>query len=268
MPIWRYNGLGSGLLAFLMSTVMPVGKADAQAVGKVGSVNPNATGTPPGRSATPLAIGRGIVRNERIQTNDNGTAQIMFDDRSALNVGRNSTVTVDRFVYSGGEGSQALTLARGAARFVGGNVSHGGGSSVNTPVATVGIRGGNVTILHLGSNTTVMVHNGIALVATQSGSQTLRAGFQIVVGPGGFLGGPTRINMQTLREATRLLASIGRQTGGAVRLPQDADAARNQIGTPRAPARTPNFDLPAAGDQLIRGRTTTENQPETPPYIR
>lgn len=271
MPIWKYSGFGSSLLAFLMGTVMPVGSAQAQSAGTVGAVNKDATGTPPGRPAQPLEIGRSVVQNEQIQTNANGTAHIIFNDRSALNIGRNSTVVIDNFVYNpnAGAGSQTLSLSRGAARFVGGQVSHTSGVNVRTPVVTIGVRGGNITVLQRVQNgqaaSVVMVHNGIARLTNALGTQSVRTGYQLIVVRGVPMGEPTRIDVALLREATRQLTSTGAQTGGAIRRPNDSEAARNQIGTPRAPVRTPSFDLPAAGDDLVRSLTTTKNQPPSPP---
>jgi hypothetical protein len=267
MPIWKYSGIGSGLIAFLMGTVMPLDTASAQNAGTVGSVNNDAKGTAPGRPARDLAVGQGIVQNDRIQTNANGTTNILFNDRSALNVGRNSNVVIDRFVYDpgAGAGSMAISLSRGAARFVGGQVSHSSGAEVKTPAASIGVRGGNVTVTHdaLGERnaTVVMVHNGVAQVSNAFGSQSVRSGFEIVVTANAAPGTPTPINMNRLREATRLLASQGPQTGGAIQRPDDSQASRNRIGTPRAPAQTPNFDLPAAGDDLVRGYSRTRNLP-------
>jgi len=267
MPTWKYTGFGSGLIAFLMGTVAAVGSAGAQAVGSVGAVNTNATGTPPGKTAKALGLGQSVVQNEKLQTDATGSTQILFSDRSALNVGRNSTVVVDRFVYdaAAGAGDMSLSLARGAARFVGGQVSHSSGATLKTPVATIGVRGGNITVLHdvrpnAQGATIVMAHNGSVRVTNALGGQTLRAGFQVVVTAGSPPGEPTPIDMNALRFATQQLASQGGQRGGAATPPTDANAARHKIGETRAQTRAPNFDLPAAGDDAVRGFTNTKNQ--------
>jgi hypothetical protein len=267
MPIWKYSGIGSSLIAFLMGTVMPIDTATAQNAGTVGSVNNDASGTQPGRSTRALAVGQGVVQNERIQTNVNGTAGIIFNDRSALNVGRNSTVVIDRFVYNAnaGAGSMAVSLTRGAARFVGGQVSHTSGADVKTPAASIGVRGGNVTVTHAlpgeGNTTTVMVHNGVAEVSNAFGRQSVRSGFQVTVTPNSAPSEPKPINVDRLREVTRLLASQGVQTGGARQRPDESLAQRNAIGAPRSPALTPNYGLPATGDDHLLGYTRTNSAP-------
>jgi FecR protein len=267
MPIWKYSGIGSSLIAFLMGTVAPVHNAAAQTAGTVGSVNNDAKGTPPGRSARDLSVGQNIVQNERIQTNANGTTSIIFNDRSALNIGRNSNVAIDRFVYdaNAGAGSMAISMSRGAARFVGGQVSHTSGAEIKTPAASIGVRGGNVSVAHdvldAPGATIVIVHNGVAQVSNAFGSQSVRSGFEVIVPRNAAPGTPTPVNINRLRDVTRLLASQGSQTGGARQRPDDANALRNNIGTPRAPATSPNFDLPAVGDDLVRGHSRSRVLP-------
>jgi FecR protein len=266
MPIWKYSGFGSGFIAFLLGTVMPMPAAQAQTAGTVGAVNKDATGTQPGRSRRPLDLGAEIVQNERIQTDTEGTAHIIFNDRSALNIGRNSNVVIDTFVYdaSAGAGSMAVSLAKGAARFVGGQVSHSTGASLRTPAASIGIRGGNVSVEHGGEegseSTLVIVHNGIATVSNAFGSQRVRTGMQIIVTAGQAPGEPTTINLRRLKQLTRRLASNRNQSGGADQRPSDSDAGRNQIGTPRNTTQSPNFDLPATGDNIIRDFRLNDRQ--------
>lgn len=263
MPKWKFSELGRSLLTVLVGSVSSVALAGTDVAGTVGAVNSGANGTPPGGGSRSLGVGDGVVQNERVQTDATGTAHIMFKDRSALNVGRNSSVVIDKFAYNpeAGAGQQAISLVRGAMRFVGGQVSHSSEANVKTPAATIGIRGGNVTIVMQHGNVVVMVHNGVAIVTNEFGSATVRTGFQLIVAPGMPLGEQTRISLEFLREATRRLASAGRQTGGAHHLPTDMDAARNNIGSQRAPSHSPNVDLPIAGDNLIRGKTTTNNVP-------
>jgi hypothetical protein len=263
MPVWKYSGLGSRLIAFLMGTVVPFHFAYAKPAGTVGAVNNDAKGTPPGAATKPLSVGQNVMERERVETNANGTVHIIFNDRSALNIGRNASIVIDNFTYQpeAGAGSMALSLGKGVARFVGGQVSHSSGATVKTPVALVGIRGGNITVNHGPKGTIVMVHNGIATVSNQFGKQTARAGFQIIVGPNSAPAAAEPINMGQLRLLTLQLASQGVQKGGTIRQPDKDTAGRAKIGSPRAPARTPNFDLPAAGDDIVRGYVNTSNQP-------
>ena len=113
-------------------------------MGTAAAVRPTSTGTPPGGSARTLEIGTGIVSKERIQTSGAGSLQVMFNDKSTLTIGPNSNLVIDEFVYSPGAGGGkfAASLTKGALRFVGGQISHTAGATINTPVASLGIRGG------------------------------------------------------------------------------------------------------------------------------
>jgi len=257
-----------GLLTLMLCLAASIAVASGETAGTVGSVNNGAKGAPPSGGARSLAVGDGVVENERIQTDATGTAQIMFNDRSALNVGRNSSVVVDHFTYNSnaGAGQQSMTLVRGVLRFVGGQVSHSSETKVDTPSASIGVRGGNATVLsETNGQAVVMVHNGLAIVTNASGSVTVPTGYQLVIIPGAPLGAPQKISLDFLRDATLRLASVGQQTGGALQLPTDADAARNDIGSGRASSSAPSVDLPVAGDNLIRGQTTTQGVPILPP---
>jgi hypothetical protein len=102
-------------------------------------VKPSSTGTPPGGSARTLTVGTGIVERERIQTTGSGSLQVMFNDKSTLTVGPGSDLVIDQFVYNPGSGGGrfATRLSKGALRFVGGEISHTAGATINTPVATL-----------------------------------------------------------------------------------------------------------------------------------
>ena len=83
-----------------------------------------------------------VYSGDLIKTNRRGTAQILFADNTRMVVGPNSQVAVDDFVFSGS--SKASTFAidalRGSFRFITG-VSAKNVYSINTPTATIGVRG-------------------------------------------------------------------------------------------------------------------------------
>lgn len=122
----------------------------AETVGSAAAVKPSSTGTPPGGRARTLEVGTSIVERERIQTSQAGSLQVMFLDKTTLTVGPNSDLLIDEFVYNAnaGTGQFAASLTKGALRFVGGQISHKAGVTINTPTATVGIRGGAARIDH------------------------------------------------------------------------------------------------------------------------
>ncbi len=148
---WRTPSYLTRLLTFLLTTVAALPYASAQQnVGKVGAVNPASTGTPPGAASRTLVIGTEVLHKERIQTSSVGSTQVVFPDTSTLNVGRDSNIVIDEYVYNpnAGTGSMVASLGKGVMRFVGGQISHTQGMQVKTPVATLGVRGGVVTVVY------------------------------------------------------------------------------------------------------------------------
>jgi hypothetical protein len=146
----RFTLRCSALLGLVAAIAFVPSLADAQGVGSAAAVRPSSTGTPPGGGARNLEVGSSIVSRERIQTSGSGSLQVMFLDMTTLTVGPNSDLVVDEFVYNagGGTGSFAASLSRGALRFVGGQISHNAGATINTPSATIGIRGGVAMVTH------------------------------------------------------------------------------------------------------------------------
>src|SRR3984885_14253835 len=74
--------------------------ARADTVGTAGAVNTATSGTPPGAPTRVIEIGTQVVANEKIQTTATGSVQVLFIDKTTLNVGPNSTLVIDRFVFN------------------------------------------------------------------------------------------------------------------------------------------------------------------------
>ena len=62
-------------------------------------VNPNATGKTPSQSRRTLLVGSDVFSQENVITTENGQAQMLFLDESALTIGPNSEVVLDEFIY-------------------------------------------------------------------------------------------------------------------------------------------------------------------------
>src|ERR1700722_11856112 len=124
--------------------------ANADTVGTAGAVNTATSGTPPGAPTRVIQIGTQVVANEKIQTTASGSVQVLFIDKTTLNVGPNSTLVIDRFVYNPAttKGELALSLGKGVGRVVGGIATHSEGATIRTPVAAIGLRGGIAIISH------------------------------------------------------------------------------------------------------------------------
>ncbi|WP_292532571.1 FecR family protein [Methylocystis sp.] len=240
------------------------GQALADNVGNVGAVNQTAHGTPPGAAKRSLSVGLGVQRRERIETSPQGSAQIVFNDTSTMTVGRNSAITIDDFVYSGGgRGQQGVSMAKGVMRFVGGGVSHEGGAKLRTPTASIGVRGGTALIQIGGSCGTLVVHQyGFIDV----GGQTLtRSGYGVCAPRGGPVSEPFLVPPEKIAEIIAALESGKRQRGGAKREPT-SEEAHLALGNDRPPdvVTPPGLDALGPvwfGNALVQSRANVDNQP-------
>lgn len=248
-------------LAVALSTTALPPAAEAQDSGRVGAVNLDATGTPPGAGARVLSIGTNIIYKERILTSASGSAQIILPDTATLNVGRNSSIVIDEYVYdpNAGTGKMVASVSKGLMRFVGGQISHGAGVTVNTPVATLGIRGGVATVIYpvprdfAGSDPRlaqargeiVIGHVGSIVIRNNTGSAIVRPGYMTwASGLNAPIPEPFPVPEALLQKVMAALTSGTGQTGGVSDLPTDQMAARLGFGRTIVadPARPPGAD--------------------------
>jgi len=173
--------LGLALAAMLHS---PPATLAASNIGVTSAVLPAARGTPPAEAARILQVGLDLQANERVETDADGKAHLIFLDGSALTVGGNSDVTLDEYVYDPDTrvGKVSLSASRGVLRFVGGGISKKTPVIIRTPLATMGIRGG-IAIVEVGAQVTATFLFGEELTVTGAGmtQRTDRPGYQIVV---------------------------------------------------------------------------------------
>jgi hypothetical protein len=102
-------------------------------------VRVRSAGTPQPR---PAVVRQRVALADQIQTGQRSQLQVLLLDKSVFTVGANAQLMIDRFVYDPASGkSFAASVAKGAFRFMSGRSDRGGNASVNTPVATIGIRG-------------------------------------------------------------------------------------------------------------------------------
>lgn len=116
------------------------GEAAPENIGKADRIKNSVTGQIGGQSKK-LSAGDAVFQNQRIRTRSNSTAQFRFKDNTRLAVGSNSSIVLDRAVFSGDANEQlVLKAARGAFRFASGTLRKKAYKLV-TPSSTVGIRG-------------------------------------------------------------------------------------------------------------------------------
>ena len=130
----------------------------AEDIGKVAAVNPSMDGTPPQQATSrSLALGSGVIQNERIETSEDGSGQLLFVDQTTLSIAPRSDIVLDKYVYDPGDesGQVELTLTKGVLRLIGGRITKRNDGIIKTPAATIGVRGGLALVVVEGSKTRV-----------------------------------------------------------------------------------------------------------------
>jgi hypothetical protein len=180
----------SALIASVM--VLHSEAFSAQQIGVAAAVNNQVEGLS-GASARRLATGSGVFENERVRTGEASTAQLLFRDKTTVNIGPRAELTLDKFVFdpNRGRGQVALDLVRGTVRFATGS-QNPSNYSIKTPVATLGIRG-SMGIISPGF---IGVIEGTFYGRTIRGQEfTLYAGWAIRLDAAGNVYGPFKWNI-------------------------------------------------------------------------
>jgi hypothetical protein len=90
-----------------------------------------------------VSSGDAVYIGDTIQTGPDGKAGITFNDGTAFNLSSNARMVLDEFVYdpNGKSNATVFNLTKGTFTLVAGQVAKTGSMRVETPVATMGIRG-------------------------------------------------------------------------------------------------------------------------------
>lgn len=131
------------MMGLLLTTLLSTTAWAAEKVGVVGAAGATLTAISEGQTRA-LKAGDAVYLGDTLATNNSGKAQIIFLDRSSITLKPDSDLTIDRFVYDpqSSSGDLALKSAKGAFRFIGGALSKKKPVKLETPVGTIGIRGG------------------------------------------------------------------------------------------------------------------------------
>ena len=132
----------------------PAGSLQSSPIGKVvttsGSVTIEHASAVVVQANLPAASGVGqtklgdlVYKADVVQTGADGKVGITFTDGTAFNLSSNARMVLDEFVYdpNGKSNSTLFSLTKGTFTFVAGKVAKTGDMKIETPVATMGIRG-------------------------------------------------------------------------------------------------------------------------------
>ena len=116
-------------------------------IGHVTKLTGSATAVRNGVSIT-LNMGDNCNKGDVVQCGSDGTLGITFIDGTVFGLSSNARMVLNEMVYdpNGSSNSSLLSLVQGTITFVAGETAKNGDMKVDTPVATVGIRGTAVLI--------------------------------------------------------------------------------------------------------------------------
>jgi hypothetical protein len=88
-------------------------------------------------------VGDLVYQGDVVRTGADGKATINFADGTSFNLSNNANMELNEFVYdpNGKSNSTLFNLSKGAFTFVAGKIAKTGDMKIDTPVATMGIRG-------------------------------------------------------------------------------------------------------------------------------
>jgi hypothetical protein len=120
-------------------------------------------------ASSQINVGDGVLRDETVHTGLDSATRLVMSDSTNLSLGPNSTITLDRTVFSDEHSYRdiAIRLTTGAFRFVTGH-SEKVAYKITTPVASIGVRGTVLDILAQRGRTTVVLQEGASSVCTLS----------------------------------------------------------------------------------------------------
>ena len=159
------RGVSLGVIA---AAVLLVGVAPSLADESIGGarivVNLVTGALPSGNNVT-VVQGDDVFRDEGVRTDASSSAKLVLLDSTNLSLGPSSAIKLDRFVYAGANQPGAITvnLVKGALRFATGDADKRA-YIINTPTATLGVRGTILKIAATGADTIVALAEGAALV--------------------------------------------------------------------------------------------------------
>jgi hypothetical protein len=139
-----------------------------------------------------LSAGSDVFQDEGVRTGEESQVRLLFLDATTLSVGPKSEVRLDRFVFNPDQATRILVVnaGRGVFRFVTG--SQGPHDyTIQTPVATIGVRGTDFHLLVDGDKITAALVSGLLRIVTNRGRVlTLTPGMAVTIFANGRVQGP------------------------------------------------------------------------------
>jgi hypothetical protein len=181
----------SPCLLFLAALLATGSAASALADKRIGAVVQRhyngATGLLPTAESQDLLFDYDVFAGETVKTPPNGSTVIRFQDKTQIQVGGNSSLVIDRYVYdpSSGTGDLAVRFGTGLFRFITGELKNKEDAKLTTPVSSLTIRGTKF-ILYVapdGSTSLGVIKGAVDAVPCGRGSISEEAGQAVRIDP-------------------------------------------------------------------------------------
>ena len=148
----------------------------AEPIGQVKDLTGKAFAVRTDGTRSPLSAGDSVYQGDVIETADGGAINMLFVDQTTFALGGDARLALDELVYNPATqtGSSSFSIMKGVFVFVSGEIAKTDYTKmeINTPVATIGIRGTKVAgeIRPAGEESTFTVIDGEITVSTQAGT--------------------------------------------------------------------------------------------------
>jgi hypothetical protein len=264
------------LFVFVQSLVEPQAAfaqvGEGRQVGIASAVNASAQARFQDDQVHILQAGYAIERDEVIETDDTGEAQLLFNDGSSVTAGRRAALAVNDFVYdpASQRGHLGLDFSKGVFRFVGGHLSKDGSVSVRTPTALLGIRGAIVMIEVVpdtGDTLVTMLFGDRVMVSGSVGGpqEITTIGYSSFVARGAAPTTPRRIAPDILRRLSAGLEPKPQKAPGQHAISMTGAASvEAEVTTTGSASASPSTTAVATGGGLA---LATAGQPTTVPTV-
>jgi hypothetical protein len=163
---WRHCVLCASALCLAAFAASPAGAQTR--VGEAAVVQ-NEVVRVAGSATNQINVGDALLRDETVHTGLASAARLVMADSTNLSLGPNATLKLDRTVFNDEHSYReiAIRLTTGAFRFVTGH-SEKAAYKITTSLATIGVRGTILDILHQRSKSIIVLQDGNSRVCSVS----------------------------------------------------------------------------------------------------
>ena len=191
----------------------------AQSIGVTSISIGDPLGKPPALAERVLRVGIDLQVGELVTTGAEDRCHLLFLDGTALTVGPQARLALDKFVYDKDRklGALSLSATQGTFRLVGGKISKAVPITVTTPSSTLTIRGGIMMFEVVPTMTTATFLFGYEMTVTSLGQtrSVTTPGWQVTSVAGRFPSAPIPTPRGGLAGDLRRLEAQGQGQGQA-----------------------------------------------------